>query len=74
MLWKQHRRATDSSIEVGGMVFSRIHDCNSKLDPLFSGTHRVIESFHGPKVKILDLKTLDEQILQPAVAIRRCLA
>ncbi len=63
MLRKQHRRATDSSTEVGDIVFARVHDRNSKLDPLFFGPHRVIESLHGHKVKILDLKTLVEQIV-----------
>ncbi len=47
----------DSSIEVGDIVFTRVHDRNSRLDPLFSEPHRVIESLHDHKVKILDLKT-----------------
>ncbi len=65
MLRKQHRRATDSSFEVGDIVFTRCHDRNSKLrvDPLFTGPHHVIDSFHGHKVNILDLKTLAEQIV-----------
>ncbi len=58
-----HRRATDSSIEVGDIVFTRVHDRNSRLDPLFSEPHRVIESLHDHKVKILDLKTIVEQIV-----------
>ncbi len=61
MLRKQHRRVTDSSIEVGDIA--RVHDRNSKLDSLFFGPLRVIESLHGHKVKILDLKTLGEQIV-----------
>ncbi len=47
----------DSSIEVGDIVFTRVHDRNSRLDPLFCGPHHVIVSLHGNKVKILDLKT-----------------
>ncbi len=63
MLQKQHHRATYSSIEVSDIDFTRVHDCNSKLDSLFSGPHYVIKSLHGHKVKILDLRTLVEQIV-----------
>ncbi len=60
---RKHHRATNSFIEVSNIVFARVHDRNSKLDPLHLGPHRVIESLHGHKIKILDLKTLGEQIV-----------
>ena len=58
MLRKQHDRAQLHSIEIGDIVFSRLHDRNSKLDPLFTGPYRVLELLQGHKIKILDLKTL----------------
>ena len=63
MLRKQHVRAKDPAIEVGDMVFSRVHDRNSKLDPKFSGPLRVIESLHGHKFKVLDFRTLAERVV-----------
>ena len=61
MLTKQHERATDSPITDGDIVFLRVHNRSSKLDPLFTGPYRVIASLHGHKVKLLDLKTHVEQ-------------
>lgn len=63
MLRKQHVRAKDPAIEVGDMAFSRVHDRNSKLDPKFSGPLRVIESLHGHKFKVLDLRSLAERVV-----------
>ena len=57
MLHKQHQRARSLDIEVGDIVFSRIHDRDSKLHPSFHGPHRVIEILTGHKIKILDLKS-----------------
>ncbi len=49
----------DSSIEVGDIVFAVLTIVILKLDLLFFGPHRV----NGHKVKILDIKTLVEQIV-----------
>ncbi len=65
MLQKQHCRATGSSIEVGDIVLARVHDHNSKSDPLFFGPHCVIESLHGHRVKILHLKRFNHQLQYP---------
>ena len=62
MLRKQHQRAVPHEIAVGDLVFLRVHDRHSKLDPLFDGPYRVTEQLHGHKVKILDLKSLKEQV------------
>ena len=57
MLRKQHQRATPHEIEVGDIVFARVQDRPSKLDPLFYGPHRVTDILAGHKVKLLDLKS-----------------
>ncbi|MPC52062.1 hypothetical protein E2C01_045922 [Portunus trituberculatus] len=63
MLEKQHRRSTPREIGIGDVVFHRVHDRHSKLDPLFNGSHRVMELMHDHKVKILELKTGKEGIV-----------
>ncbi len=63
MLQQQHHRAKPHEIVVGDIVFSRVHDRHSKLDPLFHGPHRVTELLSGHKVKILDLKSGTESIV-----------
>ena len=60
MLRKQHQRATPHEIVVGDIVFARVQDRHSKLDPLFHGPHRVTEILAGHKVKILDLRSRTE--------------
>ena len=61
MLRKQHQRAVPHEIIVGDLVFLRVHDRHSKLDPRFDGPYRVTESLHGHKFRILNLKTRKEQ-------------
>ena len=63
MLEKQHLRATTHEIGVGDIVFHRVHDRHSKLDPLFHGPHRVTEILHGHKVRILELQAGKESII-----------
>ncbi len=63
MLKKQHQRAKPHEIVVGDIVFNRVHDRHSKLDPLFHGPHRVTELLSGHKVKILDLKSGTESVV-----------
>ena len=63
MLSKQHRRATTREIVVGDIVFRRVHDRHSKLDPLFQGPYRVLEIMSGHKVKLRDLKTGMESVV-----------
>ena len=57
MLRKQHQRATPHDINVGDIVFARVQDRSSKLDPLFHGPHRVTELLTGHKVKIFNLRS-----------------
>ena len=63
MLEKQHNRASDFTVAVGDIVFNKVHDRHSKLDPIFEGPYRVTESLHGHKVKLLDLKSSDTKIV-----------
>ena len=63
MIEKQHRRSTQHVIELGDIVFHRVHDRHSKLDPLFHGPHRVTELLHGHKVKLVELHTGKETIV-----------
>ncbi len=63
MLQKQHQRVKPHEIVVGDVIFSRVHDRHSKLDPLFHGPHRVTEPLSGHKVKILDLKSGTESVV-----------
>ena len=61
MLRKQHQRAVPHDIAVGDLVFLRVHDRQSKLDPIFDGPYRVTESLHGHKFRILHLQSRKEQ-------------
>lgn len=63
MLAKQHQRAKPHEIGIGDIVFTRVQDRHSKLDPLFNGPHRVINVMSGHKVKLLNLKSGTEQII-----------
>ena len=63
MLRKQHLRATPHDIIVGDIVFTKVQDRSSKLDPLFHGPHRVTDSLAGHKVKILDLSSGTEKTI-----------
>ena len=63
MLRKQHQRAVPHDVSVGDIVFHRVHDRHSKLDPQFDGPFRVIESLHGHKVRILNLKSREERVV-----------
>ena len=57
MLRKQHQRASSHEINVGDIVFTRVQDRSSKLDPLFQGPYRVTELLTGHKIKLIDLKS-----------------
>lgn len=61
-LQKQHQRATPHEINVGDVVFARIH-VRDKLDPRFHGPHRVTEILNGHKVKLLDLRSGTEDTI-----------
>ena len=50
-------------IEVGDIVFTRIQDRHSKLDPQFNGPHRVIEKMAGHKVKLRNLSSGSENLV-----------
>ena len=63
MLQKQHQRATPHVINVGDVVFTRIHDRHSKLDSRFNGPYRVLEVMHGHKLKLLDLHSFTESVI-----------
>ena len=63
MLKKQHQRAKPHEIVVGDIVFSRVQDRHSKLEPLFHGPHRVTELLAGHKIRTLDLKSRTENIV-----------
>ena len=60
MLRKQHQRAVPHEINVGDIVFLKLHDRSSKLDPRFDGPYRVTESLHGHKVRVLNLTSRKE--------------
>ena len=63
VLRKQHLRATPHEIDVGDIVFTKVQDRSSKLDPLFHGPHRVTDSLAGHKVRILDLSSGTEKTI-----------
>ena len=63
MLYKQHQRTKPHEIEVGDIVFTRVQDRYSKLDPLFNGPHCVIEIMAGHKVKLCNLRSGSENLV-----------
>lgn len=63
MLRRQHQRASDHIVDVGDIVFARIHDRSSKLDPISEGPYRVTEKLQGHKVRILNLKTWIDKVV-----------
>ena len=63
MLRQQHRRSTSHEIGIGDIVFHKVHDRHSKLDPLFNGPHRVVELLQGHKTKIRELLTGKECVV-----------
>ena len=63
MLHKRHHRAKPHEIEVGDIVFTKVQDRYSKLDPRFNGPHRVIEKMAGHKVKLRNLSSGSENFV-----------
>ena len=63
MLYKQHQCAKLHEIEIGDIVFTRVQDRHSKLDPRFNGPHCVIEMMAGHKVKLRHLSSGSENLV-----------